>query len=84
MSSRIYMLKSTIEEAKFRFWQTEQSSLDNKKGHLYDSTWAPRRSGAASSKSSFRVKTMARKMLTAWAIRESAVIDDQMEAVIGR
>ena len=32
MSSRIYMLRSTIEEAKFRFWQTEQSSLDNKKG----------------------------------------------------
>ncbi|CAD6206001.1 unnamed protein product [Miscanthus lutarioriparius] len=32
MSSRIYMLRSTIEEAKFRFWQTEQSSLDNEKG----------------------------------------------------
>ena len=32
MSSRIYMLRSTIEEAKFRFRQTEQSSLDNKKG----------------------------------------------------
>ena len=43
MSSRIYMLRSTIEEAKFRFRQTEQSSLDNEKRAI--STTLPGRRG---------------------------------------
>ena len=43
MSSRIYMLRSTIEEAKFRFQQTEESSLDNEKRAI--STTLPGRRG---------------------------------------
>jgi hypothetical protein len=41
--SRICMLRSTIEEAKFRFQQTEQSSLDNEKRAI--STTLPGRRG---------------------------------------